>query len=664
MRGPNPTRPGGFRVATIRAKRLVLVPVTTKRAAVANDRARAGSSRATVQRLHGVQKRRCRDPISVCGSGDHADRRWNSKQRRAGRHRTPWPITIQSPLVPPHRAHRWLTPLVAIGRAVTTLALMSAFVISVQCSSQQPATTAPIVAAPVSEPAVTTTEPIPATPIETHEPTPRVANPDPASAGNQPDFDKSAAELKRRMDPQLAQVALGDATTACTQMLDAAREFYEATELDEGQRELRLGELNLTRADDMSRCVRETSVKAATCVRLGLQRRDSEFPWLLDQCTRAYPLPTEYGAIDRAATPALVGQPGKSTTPTDPPADELEMTFVGDIMFGRYRDEGFDPIPDRGLDPFVYVKPLLAADLVFANLETPVVENLPVRSPIGARFRFGASLEMAQLLRLAGIDVVSLANNHAYDLRELGQIETPRILARLGITPIGAASRHGPALRVETIERKGWRVGMVAVTTVRNAPERDNGLALPFLRTRDLVDRIAPLLRDAASSHDVLIVSLHWGTEYAEEPSLSQRQAAHGLVEAGADLIIGHHPHVLQALERHEDGLIAYSLGNFLFENTEDIPRQTAVLRVAFRRHDRQGCLDLAALHPVLIRKTPIEHPVPARGPTAMRVRSRIVEQAKVLGTTWDAHQATGDVVLRDFACRHQRDDRRVAQRE
>ena len=76
---------------------------------------------------------------------------------------------------------------------------------------------------------------------------------------------------------------------------------------------------------------------------------------------------------------------------------------------------------------------------------------------------------------------------------------------------------------------------------------------------------------------------IHWGAEYADMPAKIQRSEAKRLIEAGADMVIGHHPHVLQGVERHEDGLIAYSMGNFLFENTNAIPKLTGVLRVRGR---------------------------------------------------------------------------------
>ncbi len=303
-------------------------------------------------------------------------------------------------------------------------------------------------------------------------------------------------------------------------------------------------------------------------------------------------------------------------------ADRFELTFVGDVILGRYRDGGYDPIPDGEHEPFAEVTELLRSDLVVGNLETPLVRTLPERSPVGARYSFGADVALARHLVPAGFDALSLANNHAYDLLNTGVEETPEILAELGITPLGAVGEEvDQSVRVETIEREGWRVGLVAVTTQTNAAPLPGMPPLPLVEPGELATRVVPLVEDARVAHDLVVVLVHWGIEYADEPDWQQQQAARALVEAGADLVIGHHPHVLQGIERHGHGLIAYSLGNFLFENVKEIPRQTGVLRV---RYDGRGCLQAAVLHPVFVKSVPIKHPVPATGFMARQIRERV----------------------------------------
>jgi poly-gamma-glutamate capsule biosynthesis protein CapA/YwtB (metallophosphatase superfamily) len=327
-------------------------------------------------------------------------------------------------------------------------------------------------------------------------------------------------------------------------------------------------------------------------------------------------------------------------------ADSFELTFVGDVILGRYRDDGYDPIPDGTHEPFAEVTELLRSDLVVGNLETPLVRTLPAASPVGSRYSFGADAALARHLVPAGFDALSLANNHAYDMLATGVEETPVILSELGITPLGAASRDvDEPLRVETIEREGWRVGFVAVTTQSNVTPLP-GLPLPMVEPGELATRVVPLVEEARVAHDLVVVLVHWGIEYADEPDWQQQQAARALVEAGADLVIGHHPHVLQGIERHGHGLIAYSLGNFLFENVKEIPRQTGVLRV---RYDGRGCMEAVVLHTAFVKSIPIKHPAPATGFMAKQVRERVRTLSDRWGTRF--RDEGEDLVLEGLGC-------------
>ncbi len=338
----------------------------------------------------------------------------------------------------------------------------------------------------------------------------------------------------------------------------------------------------------------------------------------------------------------------EAATPAAPAAaDELELTFVGDVIFGRYRASGFDPIPEAGHDPFDFIREQITSDLLVGNLETPLVETLPATSPIGSRFAFGASREHAKLLVTAGFGAVSLANNHWYDQREAGVEQSPKILEDLGIVPLGRARTADPLFVVETVERKGWKIGFLAVSARSNSPEERDGVRLPFIDTRNMLDELAPIVKAARAEHDLLAVLVHWGEEYAEAPATVQSTAARGLVDAGADLVIGHHPHVLQGVERHGNGIIAYSLGNFVFENTNDPPRLTGVLRVKVQRKPR--CIEEVRFHPAYVKRNPIQHPVPAEGFMHTKVVQRLEAVSKRFGTQWNPDG--NDLTLADPPC-------------
>ncbi len=373
---------------------------------------------------------------------------------------------------------------------------------------------------------------------------------------------------------------------------------------------------------------------------------------MLASCSRAQPEASATAETSKASAPA-VSQPQTPTSaepatlaepkakpepePTPAPepqkADSLTITFVGDIIFGRYRDTGFDAIPEDGFDVFGEIAAAIDSDVLLGNLETPLVYELPPTSPIGSKFAFGASKDHAQHLVRAGFDAVSLANNHWFDQRLAGVEQTPKILAELGIVPLGAPTSSPEVFRIEPVEAKGWRIGVLAFTNRSNAPQRDGVPTLPFLSARDVPELLAPIVEAARGDYDLVVGFVHWGEEYEDGPSGVQRSAAHALIDAGADLVIAHHPHVLQGVEVYGDGLIAYSLGNFLFENTNDPARLTGVLRLTMRA---EGCREEVRFHPAYVKRMPVQHPVPASGFMGRKVRERMRLVSRRFETQWD----------------------------
>jgi poly-gamma-glutamate synthesis protein (capsule biosynthesis protein) len=349
------------------------------------------------------------------------------------------------------------------------------------------------------------------------------------------------------------------------------------------------------------------------------------------------PVGTRQDDAERRPAATLVPSNGE-----DPPtaATSLQMALVGDVIFGRYREDGFDPIVPDGVDPFEKIRPALADALVLGNLETPVVEVLPERSPSHSEHRFGADRRHVRGLAAAGFDVVSLANNHLYDLRLPGLRESAAILAAEGVMGIGGSTESDAAVRVQTLQRDGWSIAFVAVTSRLNMNLPEGPPYIPFVRASDLEERVGPLVEGAAAEHDVVVVSVHWGDEYRDDAAYGQRTAARALVRRGATLVHGHHPHVLQGIESYEGGVIAYSMGNFLFSNASKIPRQTGVLRVGLTRHGPRSpagygtCVAEVQFVPAVIDR-PLFRPVPAVGGLGKRVRARVIELGARLGSTW-----------------------------
>jgi poly-gamma-glutamate capsule biosynthesis protein CapA/YwtB (metallophosphatase superfamily) len=245
------------------------------------------------------------------------------------------------------------------------------------------------------------------------------------------------------------------------------------------------------------------------------------------------------------------------------PSSSLTLAFVGDVMLGRDVATALDgdwPAALAGVRPW-----LAGADLTFANLESPLT-NAPFA---GGRFDLRAPPQAVNALTTAGFDLVSLANNHALDGGEAGLAETLATLRRAGIVPL--------------LDAGAQRYGRIAV--------------LAFLDSGQSLDTRA--VSQAAAQADFVIVSVHWGAEYYPVTTARQRRLAQELVAAGAKLVIGHGPHVLQAVERVDGALVAYSLGNFLFDQPFPDTRQGAILRITLDR----GSISLVQAIPTVTRR-------------------------------------------------------------
>ena len=190
--------------------------------------------------------------------------------------------------------------------------------------------------------------------------------------------------------------------------------------------------------------------------------------------------------------------------------------------------------------------------------------------------------ESSETLRSAGFDLLSLANNHTLDAGVPGLLETSSRLKASGIEPLGVDP--DPTIH----KANGLRIAFMALNLVPGGIDSDIGEA-------------EDMMRAARALADVVIVSVHWGLEYHLEPSLAQERMAHQLSQAGADLVLGHHPHVVQPLEivrqgeadSQRDTLVAYSLGNFVFDQFDERTRQGLALRVFV---DQKGLRAVQAL--------------------------------------------------------------------
>ncbi len=226
------------------------------------------------------------------------------------------------------------------------------------------------------------------------------------------------------------------------------------------------------------------------------------------------------------------------------------LLFVGDVLLSRQVE---DEVRERGADPWRNLRALFAAaDWIGGNLEGAVGERTscnPRLLPTGTCFAVPASL--LRLARAAGFSALTLENNHRADLGADGRTRTNAAVAAAGMLPI-TFDRSPAFVHVGTID--------VAVIALDRVPDADGARdALPSLE-------LARKLRLASSLAAITVVSIHWGRELVNWPDASQRAAATWLVEHGADVIVGHHPHVVQPAECVAGRPVFFSLGNHLFD--------------------------------------------------------------------------------------------------
>jgi poly-gamma-glutamate capsule biosynthesis protein CapA/YwtB (metallophosphatase superfamily) len=267
--------------------------------------------------------------------------------------------------------------------------------------------------------------------------------------------------------------------------------------------------------------------------------------------------------------------------PSTGPAGEAAVTIVavGDVQLGRGVGR---KIVERGADyPFERVRGLVAgADLAIFNLECALSAE---GSAIAKRFSFKADLAAADGLARAGFDVAVLANNHSLDCGRAALPETLEALRSRGVVAVGAGMNAEEAAAPLIITKNGLRVAVLARTFYYpdGVIYREDA---PTVAVYD-PDGIEEEVRAARKQADIVIVSLHWGVEYAGQPQESQRRMARKLIDAGAALVIGHHPHSPQPVERYGNGLIAYSLGNFVFDPGQPRAAEGLLLTCTVTKH-------------------------------------------------------------------------------
>jgi poly-gamma-glutamate capsule biosynthesis protein CapA/YwtB (metallophosphatase superfamily) len=311
-------------------------------------------------------------------------------------------------------------------------------------------------------------------------------------------------------------------------------------------------------------------------------------------------------------------------------ARSIKIRAVGDILMIAGAGEA---LTANGISyPFEHVTEYIqSADLAFANLEMPICTD-PKRKPSIPDVcpDFFSPPQIVDVLKQTGFDVINLANNHTMDWGIGGLRETLASLHAVGLQTIGAGENLKDARRPAIFEKKKLKIGFLGYSElgVWIATNSQPGVA-PINRQMILED-----IQELRSSVDLLVISLHTGIIYSDFPSPEDRQLAHEIIDSGADLILGHGPHVLQGIEIYHDRAIIYSLGNFMIDlssgNVENkVMLQEHLESIIVNVNLHPNTLPVVDCFPILINNK--FQVVPADHETDSRIRTRIEKTSKNL---------------------------------
>ena len=325
----------------------------------------------------------------------------------------------------------------------------------------------------------------------------------------------------------------------------------------------------------------------------------------------------------RSSTGASPTLPPPSTTEWVPPSTEPITTAPGTTTTELARTwtllAGGDVLMERseaqGLDPFASISPSLgSSDLSVVNVEMAISDR---GTPHYKRYVYRAPPAAAERIAAGGVRVANLANNHAMDYGADALTDTIELLEGAGVAMIGAGQNADEAYRHRILTTDGGVTVAFVGASLIVPSSFAAGPATPGIASAHSpgLARVLDTVRAAAATADAVVVVVHWGIERDTCPSRAQRVVAQQFLDAGADAVIGQHPHVLQPVEFSGGKLVAFSLGNFIWEPRQGMTGETGVLQVDFDGGEVVGW----TLHPHLLDGDGV--PVPAdSGPRVNRI--------------------------------------------
>lgn len=340
--------------------------------------------------------------------------------------------------------------------------------------------------------------------------------------------------------------------------------------------------------------------------------------------------------LSACSTPGKMAQ----TTPGEKPKlRELRISAVGDLMLDASARETMD---EEGYDyPFALTKKYFGtADIVFANLEGPLTNG--GKRDRKKRFIFRSPpRKVALALKRAGIDIVSLANNHSLDYGAEGLSDTAFALDQQNILYVGAGKNIKAARNFEVINANGHDVAFLAYNLTFPdyswARQRRPGTAFgheKFIRQD---------VKQARQHADIVVVSFHWGREVKTKLRPYQPWLARVAIDSGASLVLGHHPHILQGVEVYKGGLIIYSLGNYAFGSFSKRTTRSAVAQITFRDNK----FHQLRMVPLNVDNTQVLfQPTPIKGKAADKVVKYLQTLSRPLGTKFVNNKGVAELTI------------------
>ena len=335
--------------------------------------------------------------------------------------------------------------------------------------------------------------------------------------------------------------------------------------------------------------------------------------------------PTTAPATEVPTTETPTAPPTEETTEPEPVPEVFTLTFAGDCTLGTlyqyYGASGCFPsvIGENYEYPFASVQDWFATDdFTMVNLEGPLTNE---GTPAVKSYTMRGDPKLVNILPAGSVECVSVANNHTYDFGKIGYENTKKALDSVGVAYAG----DGEICLIET--ERGLKIGVLCVEF--------------YIDPDYMVSQIAELKAQGAQ---IVIVSFHWGIEGTYRHTYDQAYTAHAAIDAGANIVYGHHPHVLQGMEEYNGGMIYYSLGNFSFggnDNPSDF--DTALISQQVIR-DIDGSVRLGECTPVPCRISSIDRRNDFQ-PTPIGEDSEYYERimAKLNGTYTGPNLSTGD---------------------